>query len=112
MARRGPRIQLKLKLVQKRNLGKKSPISWFDREREREREREKKRERGEPKASFQDLRSSVSRFSLGQEQKFISSTRGTCGYLKRGISPKIQEGRFWEIEVVGFRRLPTRVSRS
>ena len=31
------------------------------------------------------------------------------GYLERRISPKIQEGRFREIEVVGFRRLPTHV---
>ena len=31
------------------------------------------------------------------------------GYLERKISPKIQEGRFQEIEVIGFRRLPTRV---
>ena len=30
--------------------------------------------------------------------------------LERGISPKIQEGRFLEIEVVGFKRLPTSVS--
>ena len=75
-------------------------------------EREEKRERGEPKAPFQDLRSSVGRFLSSQEQKFIASMRGTHGYLERRISPKIQERRFQEIEVVGFRRLPTHVSRS
>ena len=64
------------------------------------------------KDSSQDLRSFVGRFSSGQEQKFIASTRGTPGYIERGISPKFQEGRFREIEVVGFMRLPTRVSRS
>ena len=64
------------------------------------------------KASSQDLQSSVGRFTSGQEQKFIASTRGTRGYLKRGISSKIQEERFCEIEVVGFKRLPTRVSHS
>ena len=52
-------------------------------------EREEKRERGEPKASFQDLRSSVGWFSSGQEQKFIASMRGKRGYLERRISPKI-----------------------
>ena len=35
--------------------------------------------------------------------------RDTRGYLERRISPKIQEMRFWEIEVLGFRKLPTRV---
>ena len=64
------------------------------------------------KASSEDLRSSIGRFSLGQELKFITSTRGTSGYLKIGISPKYQEGRFREIEVVGSRRLSTHVSRS
>ena len=49
------------------------------------------------------------RLSSGQERKFIASTRGMHGYLEIKISPKIQEGRFQEIEVVGFRRLPTRV---
>ena len=72
--------------------------------------RKEKREKGELRAFSQDLRSSVGRFSSSQEQKFIASTRGTCGYLERRISPKIQEGRFREIEVVGFRRLPTHVS--
>ena len=85
---------------------KKILFSWFDRE------REEKRERGELKASFQDLRSSFSRFSWGREQKFIASTRGALGYLERRISLKIQERRFQEIEVVGFRRLHTLVSRS
>ena len=80
---------------------KKEPIScWFTREREEKREEE-------IQASFQGLWSSVGWFSSGQEQKFIASTRGNRGYLKIGISPKIQDGRFREIEVVGFRRLPT-----
>ena len=109
MARHGPHIQLKLSWDKKGNEGKKkkkkSSIPAGSRERERRRGKE------ESQASFQDLWSSVGRFLLGQEQKFIASTRGNCGYLKRGISLKIQEGRFREIEVVGFRRLPTRVSR-
>ena len=75
-------------------------FSWFDRD----------RERGEPKASFHDLWNSVGRFSSGQEQKFITSTRGMRGYLERRISPKIQERRFLEIEVVRFRSLSTHVS--
>ena len=107
VARRGPHIQLKLSWDKRGIRAKRAHFSyWFTRERERERERE------ESQASFQDLWSSVGRFSSGQEQKFIASTRGTCRYLKRGISPKIQEGRFREIEVVGFRRLRTHVSRA
>ena len=86
-------------------MAKKAHFSWFDRERGEER-------KSRVKASSQDLRSSVGRFSSGQEQKFIASTRGKRGYLKRGISLKIQEGRFQEIEVVEFRRLPTHVSPS
>ena len=69
----------------------------------RERGEERK---GRAKAFSHDLQSSIRRFSSGKEQKFIASTRGTRGYLKIGISPKIQEGRFREIKVVGFRRLP------
>ena len=38
--------------------------------------------------------------------------KGTHGYLERRISPKIQEMRFREIEVFGFRTLLTRVLRS
>ena len=68
--------------------------------------RESRRGKEEIQASSHDLRISVGRFSSGQEQKFITSTRDTCGYLKIGISSKIQEERFREIEVVGFRRLP------
>ena len=85
---------------------KKSPFPGFNHERERRRGKE------ESQDSSRDVRSSMGRFSLGQEQMFIASTRSTCGYLKRGISPKIQEGRFREIEVVGFRRLSTLVSRA
>ena len=84
---------------------KKSPFPGFDCERERERGEE------ESQASSHNIRSSMGWFSSGQEQNFIASTRGTRGYLKRGISPKIQEGRFREIKVVGLRRLSTRVSR-
>ena len=72
--------------------------------------REEKRERGESKASFQDLWSSIGQFSSGQERKFIASMRGTYGYLERRISLKIQERKFRDIEFFGFRKLPTRVS--
>ena len=74
--------------------------------------RERRREKRRAKASSLDLRSFVDWFLLGQERKFITSTRGMRGYQKIHISPKFQEGRFREIEVVGFRRLPTRVSSS
>ena len=37
-------------------------------------------------------------------------TRGTRGYLERRISPEIQGMRFRGIEVIRFKRLPTRVS--
>ena len=67
--------------------------------------------RGEPRDSFQDLRSFVGRFLSGQEQKFIASMRGTCGYLERRISSKIRERRIREIKVFGFRKLPTHVSK-
>ena len=90
----------------KEKRGQREPISTGSRVRER------RRGKNESQASFQDLRSSAGRFSLGQEQKFISLTRGTHGYPKRGISPKIQKGRFREIEVIGFRRLPTCVLRA
>ena len=69
-----------------------------------------KEERRRVQASRYDLRSSVGRFSSGQGQEFIASTRGTCGYLEQEISPKIQERKYQEIEVFGFRRLPTRSS--
>ena len=36
--------------------------------------------------------------------------RDTCGYLERRISSKIREMRIREIEVFGFRKLPTHVS--
>ena len=104
MARRGPYIQLKLSWDKRGIRAKTTHFPAGSHEKERIREKQ------ESQASFQDIRSSVGRFLLGEEQKFITSTRGTRGYLKRGISPKIQEGRFWEIEVVGFKRLPTCVS--
>ena len=44
---------------------KRAHFSGFDRDRERR-----------AKASSQDLQSSVDRFSSGQEQKFIASTKG------------------------------------
>ena len=72
--------------------------------------RGRRREKEESQASSHDIQSSVGRFSSGQERKFIVSTRGMREYQKRGISSKFQEGRFQEFEVVGFRRLPTRVS--
>ena len=48
--------------------------------------------------------------SSGQGQKFIASMKGICGYLEREVSSKIQGGKFGEIEVIGFRRLPTHSS--
>ena len=101
VARRGPHSQLKLKLGQKVGLGKKGPISLVLIVRERRREKRR------AKASSQDLQSSVGLFLSDQERKFIASTRGMRGYLEKGISSKNQEGRYREIEVVGFRRLPT-----
>ena len=57
--------------------------------------RESKRERKkESKTSFDDPRSSINRNSLGQELKFIASTRATHMYQKEEISPKIQMRRF------------------
>ena len=44
----------------------------------------------ETRASFQDLRSSVSRSSSGQGRKFITSTRATGGYQKCRILSRIQ----------------------
>ena len=85
---------------------KNSPFSGFDREREEKREEGKRRSklpptiRGVPWVGF----------CISQEQKFVALTRGKRGHLKIGISSKIQEGRFREIEVVGFRRFPTRLS--
>ena len=99
----GHTSNLSLSLDKRGIRAKRSQFPGFDLERE-------ERGKEESQASFQDLPSSVGRFSSGQEQKFISSMRGMRGYLKRGILSKIQEGRFREIEVVGFRRLPTRVS--
>ena len=75
----------------------------FGRERERREEDE-----------TQELPSKVYRVPLvyfrRAKNKISSYRRGTCGYLKRRISSKIKERRFREIEVVGFRRLPTHVS--
>ena len=73
-----------------------------------ERREERKRR---AKGFLPSLRSSIGCFSSGQEQKFIASMRGTHEYLERRISSNNQEGRFWEIKVVGFRRVPTFVSK-
>ena len=69
-------------------------------------------ERRREKEESQRLPSKIYGVPSGQEQKFIASMRGTRGYVERRISSKIQEMRFREIEVFGFRRLPIRVSRS
>ena len=44
----------------------------------------------EAPTSLYDLRSSVARFSSGQELKSIYATRAAHGYRKQRISPKIQ----------------------
>ena len=44
----------------------------------------------EAPTSLYDLRSSVARFSLGQELKSIYATKATRGYQKQRISSKIQ----------------------
>ena len=83
MARRGPYIQLKLSWDKRGIMAKTTHFPTGSHEKERRREKQ------ESQASFQDLRSSVGRFSLGEGQKFITSTRGTRGYFKIRISPKI-----------------------
>ena len=55
----------------------------------RESERGEKRVEREALTSLYNLRSSVARFSSGQELKFIYATRATRGYQKQRISLKI-----------------------
>ena len=73
---------------------------------------EKEREEESIRASSDDPRSSIGRNLSSQELKFIASTRVTCTYKKRGVSPKIQRKRFREIEGLGLGRLPTFLLRS
>ena len=77
-----------------------------------DRVREEKRERGEPMLPPKIYKVPLVDFRQVKNKSSSHRPRGMRGYLKRGISPKIQEGRFWEIEVVGFRRLLTGVSHS
>ena len=60
------------------------------------------------------LRSTEFRWSVFYRVKDESSShrRGVCVVPRKKDFPKIQEGRFREIKVVGFKRLPTHVSRS
>ena len=51
---------------------------------------ERERVEREAPTSLYFLRSSVARFSLGQERKFIYSAGATRGYRKHGILPRIQ----------------------
>ena len=70
-----------------------------------EREREQRgRERKRIQLSFHDPRSSVGQNSLGQEPKFIISTRATCEYQKQRISSKIRRRIFGEIGFFGLKR--------
>ena len=48
------------------------------------------REEREALPSLYDLWRLGSRFSLGQEQKFIASTRATHGYQKLQVSPRFR----------------------
>ena len=63
---------------------------------------EKERGAREHQASLFDLRSSVGRISSGQGQKFIESMRGTRGYLKLEISPKIQRKKAGKSKLSGL----------
>ena len=83
------------------------PIFWLVHAIEREEKRERKERSFLPRSTEFHGSSFV-----GPRTKFIASTRGTRGYLKIGISPKIKDGRFREIEVIEFRRLSTHVSRA
>ena len=90
IARCGPHILLKFELGEKRNWGKKSQISWFDRE------REDRRERGKPRLSPKIYGVPLVGFCQAKNES-SSHRRGVrLGYLERGISPKFQEGRFQE----------------
>ena len=56
------------------------------------------RERIRAKASSHDLRSSVGRFSSGQERKFIASTRGKREYQKKRDFTEVPRGEISEIK--------------
>ena len=70
------------------------------------------RERGneESQASFQDIRSSEGRFSSGQEKKVHRINDKYAWVPEKRDFVKDPKERFQDIEVVGFRRLPTLVS--
>ena len=74
--------------------GKKSPIPAVHK---------REREEGKMRVKLPPMIYEVPRvgFSSGREQRFIASTRGTRGYLKRGISPKIQGGDFGKMKLSG-----------
>ena len=69
------------------------------------------RERGEPRLPLMIYGVPLVGFRMAKN-KSSSHLRGVVWDLEKGISLKIQAGRFWKIEVVRFRRLPTLVSRS
>ena len=62
------------------------------------------------KTSLYDLQDSVDRISSGQGQKFIASTRGTCGVPRMRDFARDPRKEIRKIEVVGLRRLPTHSS--
>ena len=92
VTRRGPLIQLKLKLGQKRNYGKKTPI--FLVLIEREREREEKRERGELRLPPKIYGVLLVDFRLANNE-ILSHRRGVReGTLKEGFIQRSKRGDF------------------
>ena len=100
----GHSLNLRIKLEQKGQKGEKDIIFLVLSETEKE--------GGNEKSLSFSLRSTELSWSVsvGPRKKVITSTRGMRGYLEREISPRIQERKFQEIKVFGFRRLPTRSS--
>ena len=99
VARCGPHIQLKFKLGQKGNEGKKRAHSLVLIMRERRRGKE------ESQASSHDLQSSV-----GLRTKVHHIDKRYAWVPKNRDFVEDPKGRIQEIEVVGFRRLPTYLS--
>ena len=71
--------------------------------------REKEGDKESPSFSLRSKEFCWSIF-VGPRIKFIASTKGMRGYLEQEILSRIQERKFWKIEVVGFMRLPTHSS--
>ena len=96
LAQRGPHIQLKLKLGQKRNWGKKSLFSWFDRE------REEKGERGETRLPPKIYEVSLVAFCQAKNESSSHRREVHVGTWMKGFRRSSRRGDFGKSKLSGL----------